>query len=105
MEGGCQQGHNGGSVGGALRQDEYLVCWGEMVPSIGFLFCLALCNDDGEECFRSLQPSCYIDQDARDTRVVLWDSLGWSGKVGFGPPTEPYARAFFRAKRKWCSIE
>ena len=59
----------------------------------------------GGERFRGLQPGCYVTQDALETRVVLWYSLVWRGKVGFGPPTEPNAHEFVRAKRKWCCSE
>ena len=41
---------------------------------------------------------CHVVQDARETHVVLWYRLGWRGKVGFCPPTEPDARALVRAK-------
>ena len=41
---------------------------------------------------------CHVVQDARETHVVLWYRLGWRGKVGFCPPTEPDARALVRTK-------
>ena len=75
--------------------------WWEIVPSLGFIFFLALCGDARAEHFHGLQPVCHAAKDARKTRVVLWDSLGWRGKVGFGPPGETDARAFSRTKIKW----
>ena len=91
MEGERRRVRNGGSVGGARRQDDALGRQWETVPSLGLLFCLALGSNDGEERLHGFKPGCHIGQAARETHVVLWGRLGWYGGVGVCPTMEPDA--------------
>ena len=94
VNGGWRRGRNRGSVGGACRQDDSMGRWRKTVPSLCLFFRLALCSEDGVERFRVFQPCGEVAQDSRETRVVLWCSLGWIRKVLSQPPAEPDARAF-----------
>ena len=55
----------------------------------------------GVDRFCGLQTGCHVGQDDCETRMVLWDQLGWHGQVGVFLPTEPDTHALVREKREW----
>ena len=79
VDGEGRRGRNGGSGGGACRQDDALGCQWEAVPPLCLIFRLALGGDDGTESFGCMQPGRHVGKDARETQVVLW---GQRGRLG-----------------------
>ena len=102
MDGTGWQGRNGGSIGGARRQDDALGFWWEAVPPLCLLFCLALGGNDWTERFGCMQPGRHVGKNARETQVFLWGRRGRLWEVYFYPSLELDARALVRAKVKWC---
>ena len=76
MDGGGRQGQNRGSGGGALRQDDALVCRWEAVPPLCLLFHLAMGGNEGTERFGCMNPGRHVGKDARETQMVLWGRRG-----------------------------
>ena len=71
MDGGGRRGRNGGSGGGAHRQDDALGCLWEAVPPLCLLFRLALSGEDRTERFDCMQPGRNVGKDARETPTFI----------------------------------
>ena len=93
MNGGRRQGQNGGSGGGARRQDDALGCRWEAVPPLCLLFYLALGGNNGTERFGCMQPGRDVSKDVRETQVVLWGRRGRLWQIHVYLLLEPDARA------------
>ena len=98
MNRGGRKGRNGGSGGGARRQDDALGCRWEAVPPLCLLFRLVLGGDDGTERLGYMQPVSNIGKDISEIQVFFWGRRGRLWQIHVYPSLEPDAHAFVRAK-------
>ena len=101
VNGGRRRGLNGGSGGGASRQDDALGCRWEAVPPLCLILHLALGGDDETKCFGCMHPGCNFCKDVRETQVALWGRHGRLWQIHVCPLLEPDARLLVRAKGEW----